>query len=600
MTTLPALPPQEVPDDPGLADELVALLARQGRRVPIPVFLCALLQAAMAAGAVGGWWPWLWLGLVTAVLVLRWQVLGRLPSLQRLQPAQKLRIAVLLSALNGVVHGASLAFAPALSEPERAVQTILLLGLCAGSVATTGGYRPAFVAFVVPTLLPLSAVWALGAAGTPQRWVDLSMAGLTLLFGGVLLALARDAFGLLKTSFEIRQQQADLNRQLRAALGAAEAANRAKTRFLASASHDLRQPMHTLSLFGAALTMRPLDAASRQIAQQMNVALQSLGAQLDSLLDVSKLDAGIVAVRPSSFSLADFLQQIDSDCRPAAQAKGLALEVQCPADAVCTSDELLLGRILRNLVDNAIKYTLAGTVSLRVDRVDGLDGPAGPAAAHWRLRVQDTGCGIPPAEQERVFEEFYQLDNPERDRSRGLGLGLAIVRRLASLLGVAMTMHSQPGRGTVFELHLPRGPRSPPPAALAPIGLPPPPLAGLQVLVIDDEAGVRQGMQTLLLAHGCQVSLAGSTDEALRLAAACRPAMVLADLRLRGDESGIAAIHRLRRAQGHLPALLISGDTAPERLQEAHAAGIPLLHKPVTADALLAAISQALPAAAAG
>lgn len=231
-----------------------------------------------------------------------------------------------------------------------------------------------------------------------------------------------------------------------------------------------------------------------------------------------------VAVRPSTFCLADYLQGLDKDCRPAAQAKGLAFDVHCPADAVCTSDERLLGRILRNLVDNAIKYTGACGVSLRMDGGEGL------ADAHWRLRGP-------------------------------------------------MTMASQPGQGTVFEWHLPRGHRSPPPVALASTGVQHPPLAGLQVLVIDDGAVVRQGMQTLLLAHGCLVSLAGSTGEALRMAAVCRPAIVLTDLRLRGDASGIAAAHLL---------------------QEAHAAGIHLMHKPLTAEALLGSISQALLAAAAG
>lgn len=553
--------------------------------MPVPVFLRALLIGTMAALPLGDAWPWLWLGLVTVVLVLRWRVLGQLPQLPGRTTAQKLRVAVLLSAINGQVHGASLGFAPALDGLERAVQTILLIGLWAGAVTTTGGYRPVFAAFVAPTLLPLRAAWAMGVAGTGQRWVEVSMAALILLFGMVLLALAEDAFRLFKDSFEVRREQAGLNHQLRGALAQAEAANRAKTRVLASASHDLRQPMHTLSLFGAALTMRPLDPGSRRIAQPMNLALQSLGAQLDSLLDVSKLDAGIVPVRPSSFSLPGFLAQLAGDCRPSAQAKGLALHGHCPADALCVTDALLLGRIVRNPVDNAIKYTAAGSVSLRVDMDD--DGC-------WRLRVQDTGIGIPAAEHQRVFEEFYRLDNPERDRSRGLGLGLSIVRQLTSLLGLTLTMASAPGQASSLELCLPRGqagvPGPAPPLASGPVQ----PLMGLQVLVIDDEALVRQGMQTLLQAHGCQVNVAGNTAEALRQAGLDRPAIVLADLRLRGDESGIAAIGLLRGVHGHLPALLISGDTAPARLQEAHAAGIRLLHKPLVAEALCEAIARAL------
>ena len=202
-----------------------------------------------------------------------------------------------------------------------------------GSVATTGGYRPAFVAFVAPTLLPLSAMWALGTPGTSHRWVEYFIAALILVFGMVLLSLAKDAFRLLKESFDIRQEQVVLNRQLRAALDDAEAANRAKTRFLASASHDLRQPMHTLSLFGAALTMRPLDEATRQIAIHMNTALQALSAQIDALLDVSKLDAGVVPVNKTTFSLSGFLARLQDEYLPLASAKGLVLTTQCPRDA---------------------------------------------------------------------------------------------------------------------------------------------------------------------------------------------------------------------------------------------------------------------------
>lgn len=566
----------------GLEDELIQLLARQGRRVPIPVFLSALLIASMASGQRAVWGPWVWLSLVTVLLAVRWQVLGRLPVVRRLTSAEKLKIAVLLSAINGVLHGSSVGFAPALDGLERAVQSILLLGLCAGSVATTSGYRPAFVAFVAPTLLPLSAMWAIASSGVEHRWVELSTAGLILVFGLILLALSKDAYRLFKESFDIRQEQADLNRQLRAALEEAETANRAKTRFLASASHDLRQPMHTLSLFSAALTMRPLDEGSRQIARHMSTALNSLGAQLDALLDVSKLDAGIVPVQGRTFSLFEFLKRLERERLPVAQAKGLSFVVQCPVGALCETDELLLERIVRNIVDNAIKYTALGTVIVEVE----MEGDS------WRLLIRDSGIGIPEAEHGRVFEEFYQIDNPERDRSRGLGLGLSIVRRLTQLLGIPMHMTSAPGQGTEFSLRVQQGHPDSAAQVAQDVHQDVRSLIGLQVLVVDDEEAVRKGMETLLQAHGCHVRLAGSIDEAVTQAKQDRPGLVLADLRLRGDENGITAIRRLRQMCGELPAVLISGDTAPDRLQEAHAAGIRMLHKPVSAEALRQAIEQ--------
>lgn len=565
--------------------ELIQLLARQGRHVPVPVFLSALLIASMAFSSQGGWSPWLWLSAVVFVLALRWKVLGALPSLHRLTSAEKLKVAVLLSAANGVVHGASMVFAPSLDGLERAVQSILLLGLCSGSVATTGGYRPVFVAFVAPTLLSLSAMWAAASSSSPEhRWIEVSMAVLVLLFGMVLVSLAKDTFRLLTESFEIRREQAGLNIQLRAALEEAEAANRAKTRFLASASHDLRQPLHTLSLFGAALTMRPLDDGSRQIAHHMNTALRSLGAQLDALLDVSKLDAGVVPINKMSFSLADFFRQLHADCLPMAEQKGLLFSLHCPPQACCETDELLLGRVVRNLVENAIKYTPSGYVAVEVHAEGG----------NWMLRIRDSGVGIPEAEHQRVFEEFYQIDNPERDRACGLGLGLSIVRRLVQLLGLGMAMDSKPGIGTEFSITVPSAQHGAPVAQGRDESAAQASLAGIRVLVLDDEEAVRQGMQTLLLAHGCSVLLAGSIDEALEQAGRERPDLVLADLRLRHGENGIDAIGELRRRHGRLPAILISGDTAPLRLRDAHAAEVRMLHKPVSAESLRDAIAQEL------
>lgn len=574
-----------------LPDELVQLFARQGKRVPVPVFLSSLLLASMAWSQLGGSLPWLWLAGVTLILAIRWKVLGGLPHASYPMD-DKLRVAVLLSGVNGLVQGSSIGFAVALDTPERAVHSIVLLGLCTASVATTGGYRPAFAAFVAPTLLPLSAMWAIGAPSASDRWVEYFIAALILVFGLVLLSLAKDSFRLLKESFEIRKEQEILNRQLLSALDEAEAANRAKTRFLASASHDLRQPMHTLSLFGAALTMRPLDEATRQIAIHMNTALQALSVQLDALLDVSKLDAGVVPVRKTTFSLSAFLARLEDEYLPVAGSKGLVLSIQCPPDASCETDEVLLARIVRNLLENAIKYTPSGQIAVGVHAGDGTAPQVD--AGHWVISVEDTGIGIPEGEHQRVFEEFYQLHNPERDRSRGLGLGLSIVRRLAQLLELTIDLSSLPGRGTRFSVTVPAGRR----AVGTSCGVGPPAdgfiqsLAGTRVLVLDDEEAVRKGMEALLQAFGCQVRSAGCIAEAVTQCRSMSPDIVLVDLRLRGDENGIAAIRQLRSMHPALPAILVSGDTAPSRIKDAHEAGIAMLHKPVSAQLLHQAITH--------
>ena len=582
---LPAVEPPDPGSDPhALEDEVLQFVARQSRRVPLAALVADLILASIVSNAIDRpWRVWLWLALVAVLLLLRWRVLGALPTTDRLTRPAKLRVATALSALNGVAHGFPVIFLSEMGGIESAFLSILLLGLCTAAVGTTGGYRPLFVSFAAFVLLPLALAWGINSSEAAQRVTELSTAMLILLFGTLLLGMAKDAFRLFKESFEIRQQHSVLNHQLREALDSAEAANRAKTRFLASASHDLRQPMHTLTLFGAALALRPLDDASRRIAKDMSVALESLAAQLDALLDISKLDAGVVPVRPSMFFVADFLDLITAGCRPLAARKGLQLVVQCPANAVCRTDEALLARIVRNLVDNAIKYTRDGSVTLRV--------AAGTNS--WDITVADTGIGIREAEQRKVFEEFYQIDNPERDRSRGLGLGLSIVQRLAQLLECPMRLTSTPGQGTQVTLTAPRG--DPPGVMQAEARFQAPPsLARLCVLVLDDEESVRRGMKSLLEGLHARVLLAGCIQEALEQAHLRRPDIVLADLRMRGDENGIDAVVQLRSLYPGLPALFISGDIASDRLLDAQSAGIALLHKPVAVDTLYAAIEQAL------
>jgi len=293
-----------------LEEELLRMLARQARRIPIPVFLAALMIAALASDTVPRWILGGWLLLVVAMLAIRWHVLGRLPERTGLSAARRLQLVVALSAVNGVVHGLSVGFFPFLPEFERALQSMVMIGLCAGAVGTTAGYMPALLTYVLPTLGPLSVLWVISPGIAKVGWIENSTAALIALLIVLLVALGRDAFRLFRESFEIRLQQAALNRQLASALEQAEAANRAKTRFLASASHDLRQPIHTLSMFGAALSMRSLDESSREIVQQMNTALQILASQLDALLDVSKLDAGVVRVSPARVELRPFLERI--------------------------------------------------------------------------------------------------------------------------------------------------------------------------------------------------------------------------------------------------------------------------------------------------
>ena len=367
-----------------------------------------------------------------------------------------------------------------------------------------------------------------------------------------------------------------------------ELANLSRSRFLAAASHDLRQPLHTLSLYSAALKLHATDGATGEIALHINKALASLSALVDSLLDISKLDAGAVQPEPQNVSLKTLLERIEADYRPLANGKGLEFHVVAP-DLLVETDPVLLERLVRNLVDNAFKYTAAGSVTL----------VAALAADKARVSVRDTGPGIPEAERGRIFEEFYQIGNPERDRVQGLGLGLAIVQRLAHLLDLELTLESEPGRGSTFAVTMPPAEERRA-SARSPGGRDqsaPRVLDGVRVLVIDDESDVRAGMRALLEQVGCRVSVCSGFADAERMLVNDGLEdvhLIVSDFRLRSHESGIDTVRRLRERLGEVPALLVSGDTAPERLREAQSSGLPLLHKPVAAEKLLKAMLAAL------
>lgn len=555
-------------------EELPALYAIQGIRVPLPVMVSAVFLAWLAAERAPMGLLFGWVGSVALVLLLRWWVIRSAARSLHVPISKRMNAIAAVSALGGIVHGQSVLFWPYMDELSRAVQTAFVLGLCAGAVASEFGHMRVFLAYMLPMLIPLAFAWTQALAKPGGDLIN-SVSGLMILmvgmFGCLLTALARDTFQLFRESFDARQR-------LRIALEQAESANRAKTRFLASASHDLRQPMHTLSLFSAALGMRPLDPATRDIAKHMNTALLALSTQLDSLLDISKLDAGVVAVSARNFPLSPFLSRLAKEFQPIARRKGLSMAVQLPGDGLCHTDPLLLERVLRNLLDNAIKYTDSGGIELSARALG--DG--------FELCVRDTGPGIAPAEQEQVFEEFYQLNNPQRDRSQGLGLGLSIVRRLSDLLKLSVKMTSTVAIGTAFTLQIDAGIAGDE-AVDQPL-LAASSIEGLKVLVIDDEAAVREGMRTLLQALGGEVQVASGTEQARALARASRPDVVLADFRLHGSDDGLAAVRSLRVMYPGLAALLVSGDTAPQRLRDAHAAGLPLLHKPTSAQVLAHAI----------
>lgn len=366
----------------------------------------------------------------------------------------------------------------------------------------------------------------------------------------------------------------------------AERANTAKSRFFASASHDLRQPLHALSLFGEALKQRVDTEELQTLAAQISSSISSLETLLNALLDVSRLDAGTIEVRKRHFPASQLFEHIQQQFEGPAFAKGLKLKVR-PSNWILYSDPVLLERILINLVSNAVRYTPSGRVLV-----------AGRRRGHALLiQVWDTGIGIPENAQQAIFEEFVQLNNPERDREKGLGLGLAIVARTARLLGLTVRLRSRVGRGSVFALEVPLG--STQQLANAETAHPPPAASLEQRLgvVVDDEAPILRAMESLFQSWGVGLVTGRSADEALeqlRLLGSA-PDFLITDYSLPGDSDGLEVARRFRKLYGKdLPVLVLTGDTAADTLARISEAGHKIMHKPVRPARLRAALAHLL------
>ncbi len=398
-----------------------------------------------------------------------------------------------------------------------------------------------------------------------------------------------DSYRLLETRVAERTQElVGANAMLHAKREEAEQASQAKTRFLASASHDLRQPLHTISLLVGVLRRQAVTPEVGQLVDHIQASVSAMEGLFVGLLDISKLDAGMSSPVLGDHALAELLHRVAGSHGPEAERKHLRLIVVPPRCAVRT-DAVLLERVLSNLVSNAIRYTEHGKVLVGCRRRrDGVE-----------IQVWDTGIGIAPAQLPHVFEEFFQVDNPERDRGKGLGLGLAIVKRTLDLLGHPYMLRSAPGRGTCFSILLPAAEALPVapvrPEALAGGGH----VAGAFIAVVDDEADTRRAMQALCHSWGAHVLTAASAGQCLALLGEHLrdPDLILCDYRLRQGQDGLAAVSQISARIGQaVPAIIITGDIAAADLRRVADAGLPLLHKPVGADRLLAAIEAALDA----
>jgi len=476
----------------------------------------------------------------------------------------------------GLVWGAAGVLFFRTEEPLSQVFTMCgLYGITGGAVSGHAYHPPALRAFVLPIF---GSVFLRLVSFGGVSYITLGVA--SLFYMGILLAFCRVQNRSVTESMQIRFENADLVAELREqkvqaeqAKARAEHADLAKSRFLAAASHDLRQPLHALSLFSATLRELELDDKERAVVEQIFRNIDSLEALFDELLDISKLDAGYIRPSIVDFPIQRVLAVLETRYAALAESKALTFKIR-DSQAVVRSDAALLERVLGNLVANAIRYTNEGGV-LVACRTRG---------TALEVCIWDTGIGIAPEQHERIYEEFFQLGNPERDRRKGLGLGLPIARRMAHLLATEIELASEPGKGSRFSLRVPLGDRAKVQRAIAEPQVSGDALAGRCVVVIDDEATIREGMHELLSRWGCTSFEGASGREAIELLNAhnARPELVLADYRLLEGAVGSSAVAELRAHFGaEIPALLITGDTAPERLREAKQSGLHILHKPV-------------------
>lgn len=457
------------------------------------------------------------------------------------------------------------------------------MGFASGGVTINPVHRPSMFLYLVFLLVPL--VVRLALENDKQHWFLALMLVVFIMF---MLNAAMRLMYTFELSLRQRFEKEGLLRELRQretdiaeALERAESASRAKSKFLATASHDLRQPLQALRLFTEALQETAKDKESLRLSGQIGKSVDALVDMFDDLLDVSRLDAGIVEPRWQHFTLAPLMDRLYGDFAPIAQNKGLRYEMPNTAElcgstsceTVVYSDPFLLERMLRNLISNAIRYTDSGSVVVRCSC----------ASDRVKIEVVDSGIGINPESLPHIFDEYYQVGNPHRDRRKGLGLGLTIVRRIDELLSCGLKVSSESGAGSSFSFSIPKGDATQLAQPFV-ISHSEYELSGRVVALVEDDPDIRESTVELMRQWGCKVFTSESADEVMREldVAEQRPDVLVCDYRLPQGMTAIDVIHRMRELWGaELPAVVLTGDTASDTLHEIHGSGAMLLHKPI-------------------
>ena len=450
-----------------------------------------------------------------------------------------------------------------------AVITLTFVCMAAASLASLSSKPLSFGSFAIPLFVPLIINMLLQEQAF-YTWMA---------FGATIYLLAIFTFSLnlakvVHDSLKLKYENNDLIVHLKEQTHKANLANTEKSRFLAATSHDLRQPLHAVNLYYEVLNQKLKDPEERQDLENIHRGLTSLNSMLDILFDISRLDAGIVEKHKVTFDIDELLDKLRKQFEMDASAKGIGFNVRRQSQLVY-SDPVLLERVLTNLFVNAVRYTDQG----KIEVFTLLDNDRGLA-----IHIKDSGIGIPQENLNEIFNEFYQLNNPERDGQKGLGLGLAIVKRVLNLLGHKIVVRSQVGQGSEFIVFVPISQGLPlvksnnteqePAHRLS--------LNGIDVLLIENESDIVNAMQTLLTQWGCRFYSAISTEQALTLIKeGFRPDLILSDYRMPGELNGCQLINKIQADVGDIPAIVITGDTGAAVSAEIKQHKLYALHKPL-------------------
>jgi signal transduction histidine kinase/CheY-like chemotaxis protein len=513
----------------------------------------------------------IWMGLMLVMLALRAAIFYSYKQHYRQENLSHYSTFLVVGSLvAGIIWGAGgVLLFPAEQVDYQLFLLLSFLAMTGGSIFTLSIYLPCFYAYVPLTLLPITCYLFLG-----DDSIHITLGSVSLVFLAALTSFNSKMNKSFKLSLRLRYENIDLIEELKLQKNEADRANNAKSKFLAAASHDLRQPLYALGLFTSALKEISEHEKTRKIADQIDASVDSLQNLFDKLLDISQLDAGVIEVEKKSFLLQPIFDKLSNEFHTQAEEKNLST-LWPNVSFVVNSDPRLLEQILRNLVSNAIRHTLIGGITIKCAAIEKI----------LTVDVIDTGIGISEAQRGLIFQEFYQVGNSERDRSKGLGLGLSIVERTAKLLKHVISVESQFGRGSRFSISLP----------LVDIILEseieaPPAIINFNtqrnhfIVVIDNEKNIREGLCTLMNLWGYDVLTASSCAQALKQLEIQKriPEAIISDFCLENNLSGIQAIQSLHNTyHSDIPALIITGDIEVARLTEINASKYQVLYKPV-------------------